>query len=142
METIGFRRSKQTRKIASYSEPTNRENKAFLGAGLGGALLASVCCLLPALALAVGFGGAAGLVELGQYQPYLLVVSVVFVVGFNLYLVQRRKNCCTTADQVRALYFWAIASVVIFLVAYMVVNYALVPWLYGIRSGGMPEMPI
>ncbi len=41
--------------------------KASFGVGLDGALIGSVCCLLPALVLAVGFGGAAGLVQLGRY---------------------------------------------------------------------------
>ena len=51
-----------------------------LPVGPGGALLGSIYCLLPALALAVGFGGTASSVQLGKYQPFLLAASLLSVV--------------------------------------------------------------
>ncbi len=111
-----------------------------LGAGLGGALLGSVCCLAPALALAVGFGGAAGLVQLGKYQPFLLAASLLFVGGLNWYSVQRRQRCCTTPEQRRFLYFWPLLSMGVFLVPYLAINNLLVPWLYEVGSRSMAPM--
>lgn len=120
---------------------SSSNSKASLGIGLGGALLSSVCCLLPALALAMGFGGTAALVQMGAYQPYLLAASFLFVIGSNLYLVQRRRSCCATAGQRRALYLQAMLSVAIFLLAYGVINYVLVPWLYDVALGAPSGMP-
>ena len=115
-------------------------SKATLGVSLGGALIGSACCLLPTLALTVGFGGAAGLVQLGKYQPYLLAAGLLFVVGSNWYLAERDKRCCATDNQKRSLYLRSMISIVIFLLAYGLINYLLVPWLYGLRWGGMPGM--
>ncbi len=111
-----------------------------LGTGLGGALLGSVCCLVPALALAVGFGGAAGLVQLGKYQPFLLAASLLLVGGLNWYSVRRRERCCTTPEQRRFLYLWPLLSVGLFLVLYLAINNLLVPWLYDVASRSMAPM--
>lgn len=139
--SIKLTRSNDTGATEVPGEPSGSVgSKASLGVGLIGALVGSVCCLLPALALAAGIGGAAGLVQLGRYQPYLLAASLLLVVGWNWYLVERRKGCCTAVEQRRAMYVQAILSIAIFLMAYVAINYALVPWLYGIKSGGMPSM--
>ena len=111
-----------------------------LAAGLGGALLGSVCCLLPALALAIGFGGATGLVQVGKYQPVLLTVSLLFVGGINWYSVRKRERCCTTPKQRRALYLWPLFSVGLFLVLYLAINNLVVPWLYEVGSRSMAPM--
>lgn len=111
-----------------------------LGAGFGGALLGSVCCLLPALALAVGFGGAAGLVQLGKYQPILLAVSLLLVGGLNWYSLRKRERCCSTHEQRRFLYLWLLLSVGLFLVLYLAINNLVVPWLYEVGSRSMGPM--
>ena len=111
-----------------------------LGAGFGGALLGSVCCLVPALALAVGFGGATGLVQLGKYQPILLAASLLFVGGLNWYSVRKREQCCTTPGQRRFLYLWPLLSVGLFLVLCLAINSLLVPWLYEVGSRSIAPM--
>ena len=95
---------------------------------------------MPALALAVGFGGAAGLVQLGKYQPILLAVSLLFVGGLNWYSLRKRERCCTTPEQGRFLYLWPLLSVGLFLVLYLAINSLLVPWLYEVGSRSIAPM--
>lgn len=129
-----------TDAIRSIGGSLGGTGRFSLGAGLGGALLGSVCCLLPALALAVGFGGAAGLVQLGRFQPILLAASLLFVGGLNWYSVRRRERCCTTPEARRDLYLWPLLSVGLFLVLYLAINNSLVPWLYDVASRSMAPM--
>ncbi|TAK32655.1 MAG: hypothetical protein EPO21_15020 [Chloroflexota bacterium] len=138
MKAVEFDKREQIGATDASTEASSGGATASLGVGLIGALVGSLCCLLPALALTVGLAGAAGLVQLGAYQPYFLAASLLFVGGWNWYMVQRRKSCCTTVDQRRALYASAILSVLVFLVVYVVINYAMVPWLYDLWSERMP----
>ncbi len=61
---------------------TKRETAAFgSGAwGLGGALLASLCCAPPAVAFAMGLGGSAFLVGLAQYRPFFVLAGLAVMV--------------------------------------------------------------
>ncbi len=137
MTTIGSTSTGATKSTVGSAGGTGGFS---LAAGLGGALLGSVCCLLPALALAVGFGGAAGLVQLGKYQPILLAVSLLLVGGLNWYSVRKRERCCTTPEQRRFLYLWPLLSVGLFLVLYLAINNLVVPWLYEAGSKSMGPM--
>ena len=132
MEAIDWTKDEQIKATEAPFVGPRGTGKASLGVGLLGALVGSVCCLLPALALAVGLSGAAGLVQLGAYQPYFLGASLLLVGGWNWYRVQRRKSCCITVEQRRVLYLSAVLSIAIFLVLYAAINYALVPWLYNL----------
>ena len=98
MSATELGRTERTRATKVPVELSGGPGKASFGVAVGGALLGSVCCLLPAVALAVGFGGAAGLVQLGRYQPYLLGASILFVGAFNWHLLRRREHCCTTPE--------------------------------------------
>lgn len=140
MDRVDWVTGDQTTQRNASTRKAQSPNKASFGVGLGGAVISSVCCLLPAAALAVGFGGAAGLVQLGKYQRYLLGVGLLFVGGWNWYLLERRKRCCTTADQQKALYFQFVLPIAMFLASYLLINHLLVPWLYGIRASGTPPM--
>jgi TRAP-type C4-dicarboxylate transport system permease large subunit len=68
-----------------------------LGAGLAawaGALLASLCCLLPLAIIVVGLGGGAFMAVTMRYTGILLPAGVLGVtLGFVLYVRERRR--CT-----------------------------------------------
>jgi len=58
------------------------------------AVLASACCIGPALLAIAGIGGAATIFALGPYRPLLMTLAFVLLVcGF--YLARRRsRDCC------------------------------------------------
>lgn len=66
-------------------------------AAVGTAILSSTCCVLPIIAasFSIGIGGTAAF--LGQFRPYLLGVTALFL-GFSFYLVYFRKGKVECAD--------------------------------------------
>lgn len=140
MRTIDSTRRMSASSGSGTTSSASVTGGASLGAGLAGALLASLCCLLPAVALSVGVGSAAGLVQLGAYQPYVLAAGVLLTAGWNGYLLRRQVRCCKTTSERRALYLWTLLSAALFAGVYLVVNNLLVPWLYEVASRPMPPM--
>lgn len=73
----------------------NKESgeKVFLGGAFVGAVAASLCCILPVLAIAFGLGafGVASVFE--TLRPYLLAV-VVLALAFSFYHVYFRREKC------------------------------------------------
>ena len=93
MDNAESKWSEQTGRVDTAVEVSSSvSRRSALGAGLAGALISSVCCLLPALALAAGIGGAVGLVQIGRYQPYLLGAGLLLVAGWNWYLSRGEQS--------------------------------------------------
>lgn len=98
------------------------------GWGVGGALIASLCCAPPAVAFALGLGGSAVLVGLAQYKLYFALVGLA-VVGVAGWKLLRPIGSCSTEE--RRVRFSRIALMVgVFGVGYLAINYLLLPWLY------------
>lgn len=67
--------------------------KMFLGSAFVAAIAASLCCILPVLAIALGLGafGIASVFE--TLRPFLLVV-VVMALAFGFYQTYFRREKC------------------------------------------------
>ena len=103
-----------------------------LGSGLVGGLLASLCCLPPALALVLGVGGSAFFVSLGAYQTEFHMAGFVLTLAAAGWTLRRRAKACR-ADH-NPLPFLLLA-VVTFVAAYLTLTYVITPFLYGIYAG-------
>jgi mercuric ion transport protein len=59
------------------------------------AILASACCIGPAVLAFVGLGGAASAFVLAPYRPFLMALALVFL-GVAFYIAHRRSHadCC------------------------------------------------
>jgi hypothetical protein len=102
-----------------------------LGSGLLGGLLASLCCLPPALALALGFGGSAFLVSLGAYQNEFHLAGLALT-GLVAWWVLRRQGKACRVDR-NPLPF-LILAVGTFAGSYLILTYVVTPWLYQIYA--------
>ena len=67
--------------------------KIIATGGLLGAIVASTCCVLPVILLALGISGAwiSNLVSLARYKPFFIVLSLVFV-GTGFWMVYFKPN--------------------------------------------------
>lgn len=98
------------------------------GWGIGGAVLASVCCAPPAIAFALGLGGSAFLVGLSQYRLYFVLIGLVLVAAAG-WRILRPGGCCAALPLRARLSRFALVLAV-FGGGYAAINYLLLPWLY------------
>lgn len=128
----------QMTKDSSRAEAQNRlgiKNRlALMGQGALGALIGTICCLTPAVAIAIGLGGgfAAALVGLGRFRLYGLVLGLGWV-GLRSWLYLRRSRSRFTEEEYKhrqvAIPLTILAS---FGAAYGLVMYVILPLLYRI----------
>ena len=71
---------------------SEKSNKKWLGAGILAALTASLCCIIPILAILGGLGGVASAFSwLEPFRPYLIGLTIV-VLGIAWYKTLKPKN--------------------------------------------------
>jgi arginine exporter protein ArgO len=72
------------------------KNSTLLKLGIGGTIIAALCCFTPILLILLG---VVGLSALTGYLDYVLLPSLVVFVGITIYALQKRRQaqaCCTT----------------------------------------------
>ncbi len=105
---------------------------AFAGQGATGGLIGTVCCLLPAVAIAIGLTGslAATLVSLGRFRIYGIILGLVIVALASWLSVRRRRSCCNDKQYKRLKITVPLTMLVFFGAVYGLVMYLLLPLLY------------
>ncbi len=98
-----------------------------LGSGLVGGLLASLCCLPPALALVLGLGGSAFFVSLGAYETEFRVAGLVITGLVAWWSLRRRTRACGVHRNPVPFLVLSLGS---FVVAYLALTYVVTPYLY------------
>ncbi len=91
-------------------------SKGLIGAGLLAAIAASLCCIMPVLALVAGTSGMASSFSwLEPFRPYLIGVTIL-VLGFAWYqklIPKAEEDCCAPAEKpkfIRSKTFLAIVT--------------------------------
>lgn len=102
-----------------------------LGSGLVGGLLASLCCLPPALALALGFGGSAFLVSLGAHQTEFHVAGLALTAGALWWTLRRRARRCRVRRGPVPFLALALGA---FVGSYLALIYVVTPFLYDVYA--------
>ncbi len=91
--------------------------------GLGGGLLASLCCLGPTVAALLGLTGATFLFSLLKYRPYFLALGLIFMgAGVGLAL-RRSRQVCDVAQHRRNLWMFPSVALLSFGVSYVLLTY-------------------
>lgn len=69
------------------------KNSTLLKLGIGGSVIAALCCFTPILVVLLG---VVGLGALTGYLDYVLLPALVIFVGIAIYAVQKRQAqaCC------------------------------------------------
>src|SRR5258706_2273895 len=91
-------------RIASRSQEMNAKKQSLvLGAGAVSAVAASLCCIGPLVALALGLGGFAGAAFFAKWRPLLLGLTLL-VLGLAWYLACRKPKItlCSEPDRCAA----------------------------------------
>jgi len=118
------------------SQPaTSPFRSATVGAGAIGALIASLCCVPPAAAVALGtsLATAAALSQLLTYRPLFVAAGLgAFALVLWMSLRSATKNCPPDARK-KLIDSGLTIGVLSFAVVYLVVNQLVVPMLYNVR---------
>lgn len=119
-------------------EKSHKTGLLALIVGIGAALLASLCCVGPLLAVVFGISGAVALAGVGKYHTYFLVAAVLLFIGGSVY-IWRRQKCCATLDGKKK-NFWApmLVSFAVFGLFTLGINQVLIPYLSA-KSGNQPQ---
>lgn len=118
------------------SEKSNRTGLAALVVGIGAAVLASLCCVGPLLAVVLGVSGAVALAGLGKYHLYFLAAAVLLLVGGVVYIWRKQKCCATTGSQQKKFWTPLLVTFAVFGLLTLGVNQFLIPYLTA-KSGGV-----
>ena len=105
----------------------------FTGKGaVGGLISTGICCLLPAVVIAIGLTGglAATLVGLGKFRLYGIIIGLVFVAFASWRSVRRRHSCCNDEQYKRLKITVPLTMLLSFGAIYGLVMYLIVPLLY------------
>ncbi len=108
---------------------------AIVGKGVAGGLIGTLCCLLPAMAIAIGLTGglAVALVSLGRFRVYGIIIGLAFVALASWLSVRRSRSCCTQEEYKRRRIAIPLSMLASFGVVYGLIMYLFLPLLY--RTG-------
>ncbi|MBI2907670.1 MAG: hypothetical protein HYX92_08460 [Chloroflexi bacterium] len=105
------------------------DKRVGVARGLGTGTIASLCCVGPVVAVAMGLGGASFLLGLTAYRPYFLAFSFVVLVAGLFLLLRRSQSCCTAGQYRRHLWLYPALALVAFALTYGVMTYVVPPLL-------------
>lgn len=82
-----------------------RKATLFAGGSLVSAIIASLCCIGPAILAIIGAGSLGAFATFGKFRPYFIGLTVILF-GLAFYLAYRKRNemnsCCTQRLEVIA----------------------------------------
>lgn len=104
----------------------------WVGQGAISGLIGSVCCLLPALAIAVGLTGGlvATLVSLGTFRLYGIIAGLTFVGIASWLSLRHARSSCTEEEYKHRQIAIPMTILVSFGAVYGLVMYLILPILY------------
>lgn len=106
----------------------NREIKNPVLWGLGGAVLASTCCVAPLVFALLGVGTAAFLVAWLALRPLFLLSAALFLIAGTVMLL--RRTTCSLAWSRGRVWLAPLLMAACFLGSYGLLNSVVAPWLY------------
>lgn len=101
--------------------------------GLGGGIIASLCCLGPIVAVLLGLSGASTLFSVTNYRPYFLVAGLVLTAGGVALALRRSRSCCPVQEHRRNLWRYPTMALVTFAFFYGTFSYLLPALLPALR---------
>lgn len=106
--------------------------------GLIAGILGTLCCTLPlaiiALAIFFGIGSATLGLYIGFYGEFFLAIAIIFL-AVATYFYLKKKNCCNV-EGVKSNWKTILLSLLIMLIVYAIIKFALIPFLAQKLLGG------
>lgn len=101
------------------------KTKSAFGYGIGSAIVANLCCLVPLIAITVGLSSFSFFLSFTKYRPYFLALSIILMAVTLWWNWQRNKECCQTKEQKEKLVNITIITILIYVVILSLLNYSL-----------------
>ncbi len=89
-------RETESQATQAHESTVERKRRIFAAGSVIGAILASICCVVPLLFVMLGISGAwiGNLTALEPYKPYFSAVALVFIgLGFRQIYYKARPTC-------------------------------------------------
>lgn len=120
-----------SRLAARVDAPERRFSVKAAAGGLGGALLASLCCIPGAVAIFVGAsaGTVASLFRLLEFQWLFQAGGLAVTLGVSWFLLRRSRKSCAPAEYERRKGRAPLYALLSFSGMFVVLNVVIIPWL-------------
>ncbi len=97
-------------------------------AGLLGGAIGAVCCIGPAVGVAIGASSGSFLIGLSRYRPATFALGAVFAAGAVWLQLRRRRASCPTPQSFRVLRSrWIDVSLLAFVLTYAIGRFVVPP---------------
>lgn len=93
--------------------------------GIGAALVGSLCCVGPVVAVVMGLGSASFLLSFTAYRPLFLGASFLLMGAGAVIMVRRSRTCCSVEQQQRNLWAYLVVSLITFASSYGLLTYVI-----------------
>lgn len=117
-----------TPKGADMQEEGKKTGAIAFGVGIGAAILATLCCAGPLIAVVLGVSGAVALAGLGKYHVYFMTAAALILIGGGVFIWRRQKECAVPGQKTNILKP-LIISFAVFGLFTLGINQVLVPYL-------------
>ncbi|MGI8824830.1 MAG: heavy-metal-associated domain-containing protein [Chloroflexota bacterium] len=101
-----------------------------LAVGLGGAVVASLCCATPVVLVTLGLATSSVVVAWLNLKPLFLALAAVFVTGGLLFSLLRSKRSCSRRNFRRCLGLYPVVTLVSFAIGFWLLMDVATPRLY------------
>lgn len=132
------------RKKQKGSDERKHKTEA-VGIGVVSGIIASICCLGPVFIVLLGLSSLSAALSITQYQPYFLVLSIIFMAGaIWVYLRKKNQGHCDLHVIRRNKSFIAvvvIATLSFYVVSLYFIMPAVTPYIYGNVGGNSNPQP-
>jgi mercuric ion transport protein len=107
-----------------------KKEKVFIGSAVFAAVISSLCCVLPLIAVVFGLGafGAASMFE--SFRPYLLVLAFAALV-YSFYQVYFRREQCAEGESCATKPVGKLNQMFLWVGLFMITAFALAPYYTG-----------
>ena len=119
-----------------------RKENVFMGGGIAAAIVSSLCCILPLIAVIFGLGSF-GLASASEtLRPYLLVLAFA-ALGYGFYRVYFRREECAPDESCATKPVNKINQISLWIATVVIVAFALAPYYTGYIAAAItaPSLP-
>lgn len=122
--------------------PVMRKENLLVGGGIAAAVVSSLCCILPLIAVIFGLGAFGVASTFETLRPYLLVLAFA-ALGYGFYRVYFRREECAPEESCAAKPVDKINQISLWIATIVIVAFALAPYYTGYIAAAItaPRLP-
>lgn len=119
-----------------------RKEKVLMGGGIAAAVVSSLCCILPLIAVVFGLGAFGIASTVDTLRPFLLVLAFA-ALGYGFYRVYFRQEECAPDESCATKPVSKINQISLWIATVVIVAFALAPYYTGYIAAAItaPQLP-